>query len=218
MVKNTEKRNRVNLIGGGEGDSLRIGLFGASGSGKSFKAKTLIKDLKRVIIFDPLGEYAGKKFFNLPELKKAIVKNLAGGFRFVFVPPYGGEVAALDDVSKFLIKLNLQTFGVKVTLCVDELDLSFPSGIRQRNAKHAFGFLCLRGRHLGINLVGVSQRPAQVDVAFRANLSAVYYFRLAEPADMETALKNLGRAYAEDLRGLQDRQYLYKKGGEVVKK
>lgn len=205
-------------VSGGAGDSLRLGIFGAAGSGKSYKAKQLTAELKRLIIFDPLGEYAGKKFFDLEKLKRFIVENYSAGFRAVFIPPYGGEIYALDAISKFLVQVQQRAAGAKITLCVDEMDLSYPSGIRQTQPRHGFGFLCLRGRHFGVNLVGVSQRPSQVDISFRANLSAVYYFRLAEPADIETALKNLGREHAATLRGLKNREYLYKNGAEVLKK
>ena len=104
------------------------------------------------------------------------------------------------------------TCHAKLTLVVDEMDLSFPSGIRQRNPKHGFLGLCLRGRHYGINLVGISQRPKLVDISFRANMSAVYLFSLAEPDDIDVALKMVGREYAQTFRNLNRYQYVYKNG------
>ena len=112
-----------------------------------------------------------------------------------------------------------ETSKAKITLVVDEMDLSFPSGIRQRNPKHGFLGLCLRGRHYGINLVGISQRPKLVDISFRANMSAVYLFMLAEPDDIDVAIKLVGREYAQTFRNLNKYQYVYKAGNCVkVKK
>lgn len=203
---------------GGEGDSLRLGIFGASGTGKSYKAKLLTADLKRLIIFDPLFEYSGRRFSTITRLMAYVRENYSAGFRAIFAPAYADEVKALDELSRELLALQQGQKGAKITLLVDELDLSYPSGIRQTQPRHAFGFLCMRGRHFGVNLVGVSQRPSQVDISFRANLSAVYYFRLAEPADIDTALKNLGREWRAQVQSLKDRQYIYKTGGKVFKK
>lgn len=203
---------------GGEGDSLRLGIFGASGTGKSYKAKLLTSKIKRLVIFDPMYEYSGRRFATVGGLMAFARKNYASGFRAVFAPAYASEVVSLDELSRELLSLQKGQKGAKITLLVDELDLSYPSGVRRISPRHAFGFLCMRGRHFGINLVGVSQRPSQVDISFRANLSAVYYFRLAEPADMDTALKNLGREWRVEVQNLKDRQYIYKTGGKVIKK
>lgn len=209
-----EKRQKNSVT-----DSVRVGLFGASGSGKTCKAKKLVVNCNRLIVFDNLGEYQGLKFNNIDLLMKAVAVNWASGFRFRFIPPYGSEIKALDELCKRIIALqtpyNIGRSKAKITLVVDELDLSFPSGIRRTQPRHAFGFMCNRGRHYGVNLIGISQRPSQVDISFRANLSAAYYFRLAEPADIDTALKNLGSEWRSALVELKNRQYLYKADGVV---
>ena len=216
-----EKRRKVE-----QKEAIRIGIFGASGSGKTYRARELTAKSNRLIVFDGLGEFARNNTFDffqsLEGLKKAMQKDFMRGFRYVFLPRYGYEVEELDALSRYLIGLqsgfNTGISSAKLTLLVDELDLSFPSGICQRDKRNAFGYLCKRGRHYGINLVGVSQRTAQVDIAFRANMSAVYIFRHSEPADIDTAKKLLGKEYSETLRNLKDRQYIYKTGGSVIVK
>lgn len=209
-----EKRQKSSVT-----DSVRVGLFGASGSGKTYKAKQLCKNCNRLIVFDNLGEYEGLNFKNMDLLMKTVAVNWQKGFKLRFIPPYGAEIKALDELCKHILALqapyNAGTSKAKITLVVDELDLSFPSGIRRTQPRHAFGFMCNRGRHYGVNLIGISQRPSQVDISFRANLSAAYYFRLAEPADIDTALKNLGNEWRSALVELKNRQYLYKADGKV---
>ena len=152
-------------------------------------------------------------------LRQYLIRNYAGGFRVSFRPEFGRERDQLDRLCKLLILLQYG-YGfnhyAQVTLVVDELDEGFPSGIMQAMPKHGFGYLCKRGRHFGVNLLGLSQRTAQVDVVFRGNLSGCYFFRQADPIDLEKSIQMLGRDYAAELRGLNNFDYIYKSGGGVL--
>ena len=180
--------------------------------------------MRRVIFFDPLGDFTdgAKLFVNYDNLVKFLLSNWTTGFRISYRPEFGNEVAELDRLSKMLVLLQYGYGRVhwgKLTLVVDELDEGFPSGITQKNPKHGFAYLCKRGRHFGINLIGCSQRTAQVDVCFRGNLTGLYLFRHVDPIDTEKALQMLGREYAADFRNLNDREYIYKSGAlqKIVK-
>ena len=198
----------------------RVGIFGASGCGKTTKARQLTAGLNRIIYFDPLAELINsanaKGFYDIEKLKKALLKDFSKGFKFVFVPTFGREIKQLNDLCYFL--LELQTgykngwHKAQVTLFVDELDIAFPSGITQKDAQNGFAYLCRRGRHYGINLIGISQRAHQVDICFRGNCSGVYWFRHAEPSDIDVAIKSLGKQYKETLQNLSNFQYIYKAG------
>ena len=196
--------------------AVRLGIFGASGCGKTTKARELTAGLKRVVFFDPLGEWSREKgvkpFVGIEKLKKALFNNFGQGFRFAFVPDFGDEEDQLQDLSYFLAKLQ-QGYGIKhqaqMTLVVDELDQSFPSGSLQKNRKNGFAFLCCRGRHYGINIIGISQRMHIVDNVFRANCSGIYLFRHAEPADIDIGVKMLGKEYRDTFQGLDNFQYIY---------
>ena len=208
------------------GQAQRLGIFGASGSGKTTKARELTGKLGRIVYFDPLQELARergiKAFRDLESLKSALRKEFARGFRFAFCPGFGDEISQLNDLCYFLVALqNGYMTGqhtAKMTLVVDELDLGFPSGMTQRDPKNGFAYLCRRGRHYGINLVGISQRPAQVDVCFRANCSGMYLFRHTDPIDFDIGVKMLGREYRETFRKLDNYQYIYKSGQKIFVK
>ena len=199
--------------------SVRVGIFGASGCGKTHKAIELTAKLNRIIFFDPLAEITGCRVFgDINALKAAIKKNFAAGFRFCLVPTFGKEQAELRELSAFLVALQrgYAAHGAQITLMVDELDLSFPSGITQRDPQNWFAYLCRRGRHFGVNLLGISQRPTQIDVCFRSNCSAIYWFRHAEAIDIDLAKKTLGAANAKIFKDLNNFEYIYKEGSKVI--
>lgn len=195
-------------------DARRVGLFGASGSGKTTKAKEITKGVKRLISFDALDNLSGRSFESLPELQRYIMANYAKGFRVRYVPAFGEAISDLSQLSGWLLRLQEPykrgSLSTQITLFVDELDLSFPLNISKRDAKNKFYFLCCRGRHYGINLVGVSQRMSLVDLPFRANLSDLFIFRLADYNDLSTAASMLGKPYKTTLSTLPNYKYIYK--------
>ena len=200
-------------------DAIRLGFFGASGSGKTYRAKQLTKNLQRLVVFDPTPEVdwateTRDGIFYLDEAKEFIANHMDTGFRVCIVPTFGKETAELNDLCLLLITLQraYSRFGVKITLVVDEMDLSFSTGTMQRYPKNYFGYLCRRGRHLGVNLLGLSQRINQVDTTFRANLSGVYLFQHTELIDIKQALALLNKQYHQKFLSLQPRQYIYKSG------
>ncbi len=177
-----------------------------------------MRELRRIVIFDALGDFQGKVFHDLSKLEKAISSHFTD-FTFIFVPKYGYEVQQLDKISYMLARLQsgykAGQHSAKMTLLVDELDLSFPTGIKIKQPDHGFGFLCCRGRHFGINIIGITQRTAMVDTSFRGNLSDMYVFRQSEPIDINKSCEILGRDYRPALQDLCDFEYIYKSGNHV---
>lgn len=164
-------------------------------------------------------DFKGKVFHDLEKLEQAIINNFSGNFTFIFCPKYGSEVQQLDKLSYMLARLQsgykAGRHAAKITLLVDELDLSFPTGIKIKQPDHGFGFLCCRGRHFGINIIGISQRTAMVDTSFRGNLSDMYVFRQSEPIDIGKSCEILGREYRQTLQELADFDYIYKAGNRI---
>ncbi len=203
-------------------DSRRVVIFGASGSGKTTKALDLIKNCQRLIVFDILDDFIGyfRRFTSLDELKVYVIKHYTKGFRVSYVPPYGSEARALSDLSEFVKYIQtgykIGAHSAKVTLFVDELNRSFPLGLTRNKPLNAFGFLCNQGRHYGVNIVGVSQRMSMVDMPFRANLSDVYVFRLADFNDVKAATAVFGSQYRQTILNLPNYKYLYKNENGVL--
>ena len=203
-------------------DSRRVGIFGASGSGKTTKALDLIKNCCRLIVVDVMDDFVGKfrRFTDLTELKRFCIYNYVKGFRVSYVPPYGAEVRALDELSLFVKNLQVgykdNKHAAKVTLFVDELNRTFPLGYTRERPLNGFGFLCNQGRHYGVNIVGVSQRVSMVDMPFRANLSDLYLFRLSDYNDVKAATAMIGSQYRQRILELQNYNYIYKSDKGVI--
>lgn len=202
-----------------------MGLFGASGCGKTTKARELTQGLARVVFFEPLADdfrrllAAGYTGVNqIDRLFQLVNRNFTRGFKIAYYPACASEEKDLSEISDKLMLLQ-QFYGLshqaKITLVVDELDMSFPTGVSLRNPRNGFKNLCCRGRHTGINIVAMSQRMHLVDNVFRANCSAVYLFRHSEPADIDVGLKILGREYREQFKNLANFQYFYKSGPTI---
>lgn len=197
-------------------DARRVGIFGASGSGKTTKALDIVKNCRRLIVVDVLDDFVGKfkRFTDLSELKRYCIYNYIKGFRVSYVPPYGAEIRALDELSSFIRNLQAgyknNKHSAKVTLFVDELNRLFPLGYTRERPLNGFGFLCNQGRHYGVNLVGVSQRVSQVDMPFRSNLSDVYFFRMADFNDIKAAVSIVGSQNRQRILDLQNYKYIYK--------
>ncbi|MCM1323842.1 MAG: hypothetical protein NC218_06740 [Acetobacter sp.] len=201
--------------------SARIGIFGASGSGKTTLALGLVKNVKRVIYFDPLDDLPVKKSFSsIVSLFDFIMKNYNKGFQVRYTPHFPAMIIELSKLCELIVNIQRQfkdgASNANITLFVDELDLSFPLNQSRVNPSNWFYFLCCRGRHYGVNIVGISQRMSLVDLPFRANLSDLFVFRLADFNDIDNAVKMIGKPYKDKIQSLANYQYVYKMRTGVV--
>ena len=202
-----------------QGDAEHIGVWGRTKSGKTTLTKTLIKGRSRVVIFDPMGEYEGVQVEALPAMVEAIADRWGGSFQVAYRPPdFGDPVAHLDAFAEIVRAVQkpyqLGEESRSLTVVVDELAMTFPN---VRRASSAFGGLCSRGRHYGIELIGTSQRMADVGTVFRGNTSCDYFLPLRAAVDVGAATDLIGREHVAALRALQNHEYLCFKGGELTR-
>lgn len=206
----------------------RIGVWGASGSGKSSKVKQLLRNRSRLIIFDPMKEYPDairglryvqhKRASDLDKVRLAMRENWAG-FKVSYAPPPSKEIEALSALSKLLLAAQ-QPFldgkrGAKMlTLVVEEMNLSFPvTGGAQKCP--GFAEICSRGRHYGIEVIGVSQRIAEVATRFRNNCTETIVLRQKGPRDIAAAAAELGTTKAR-VQALKKLEFLHETDGEIT--
>lgn len=198
----------------------RIGVWGASGSGKSALVKGLLRSRKRVIVFDPLDEYSKEGFTRVKISEAARTEMIRdwSGFRVALVPQAGYEARYLNQISKLLIAAQepFRKDGSKLgaTFAVEEMNLSFPVRGGASRAP-AFADICSRGRHYGIEVFGLSQRIAEVDMRFRGNCTETYVLRQQGGRDVEAASVVTG-ATKQRVSGIKNLQYLHEKNGEII--
>lgn len=200
-------------------NAQRIGVFGASGSGKSSFVKQLIAKLGRVVVFDPLDEYSSLGFQRVRSAEAArrhMVENWAN-FRIALVPASGSEPRILSQLSALLLRAQepYRTRGVGsgITLVVEEMNLSFPVHGGATKAP-SFAEICSRGRHYGIEVYGLSQRIAEVSTRFRGNCTQTVILRQQGPRDTQAAIDAIGVDKAK-VQNLKNLQYLHERNGEI---
>lgn len=206
---------------GANSNAFRIGVWGASGSGKSSYVKQRLKDHKRLIVFDPLDEYGplcNVTVHSLDDVRKYIIPNYRS-FKIAYVPPAGKEAAALSRLSKLAMKaqegFKASGKGMDLTMIVEEMNLSFP--VHGGAAKcPGFAEVCSRGRHYGLNVYGLSQRLAEVETRFRGNCTKSIILRQQGPNDVKAAMDVSG-VDKTAITNLKNLEFLEVDSGEVKK-
>ena len=203
-------------------DAKIIGVWGGRGSGKSLRVKQMTAKNNRVIVIDPIGDYAGSGFTSYKTFKglyEAVKNGWSKGFRVVL------DVSHSDNPETELLKLSSDLLRIqkpyyegkdsrKIMLIVEEMSILSPNVTKGKGEK---SFLKLNnlGRHYGIEIIGVSQRPAEVSPTFRGNCAEHYFFRLSDQIDFSNVARIVGNKNVEQIRALKTHEYLHFCMGEV---
>tara|TARA_R100000656_G_scaffold123871_1_gene100937 strand:- start:1096 stop:1728 length:633 start_codon:yes stop_codon:yes gene_type:complete len=200
-------------------DPGRVAIFGASGSGKSTLARKLIEGQDRVIIFDVMHEYSGQVVSRPLELMEKLAAAGEKPYRIVYRPPQMSDrEKELSDLVPYLFAVQRPykegKWNNSLCLVVEEMSLSY-ANLQRPSEKDAFAEICMTGRHYGIGVIGISQRPADVSKKFMDNASELYCLRQGSHASISTLGKVIGPR-ATELADLEVGNYLYFKNGELT--
>ena len=206
-------------------DAGKIGVWGGTGSGKSTRVKEIIKTNKRVIVIDPIGDYQHEKGFKtyktLRGLYQAVKQGWNTGFRAVLIVQRGeNPQEMLEQLSEGLFKIQQRYYENKcnkpITLVVEEMSLCYPERTLGKGER-SFLELVNLGRHYGIEIIGVSQRIAEVKKNFVGNCSEHFFFRLGSASDRNAVTGIIGTEYKSEITSLQTHQYISFAQGSVTK-
>jgi hypothetical protein len=198
-----------------------VGIIGATGCGKTTELKKQLakKKRNRTLIWSPkesLDNYqalfAGSTLTrSIAEVLQIIKQAGRGGFHVVFVPTLNQK----KDMAAFDVFCKIALHAGNVTLVVEELHSvtqasSAPDGWRKVN---------FMGRGFGVDVFGLSQRPASVDKAFMGSLSFLHCGRLPHPPDQKAIAEVMGidRAEIANLIGFASIQKDFQTG-KITKK
>lgn len=199
-------------------------VFGFRGAGKTTYIRSRIANNKRLIVFDPVGEYgeAGKRGGIRPvsahDLVPALRRARKMNMRLAYTPPPGLESSHLDTLCGLLMayqepyKAGVDTR--KITLVIDEADTAYG---HKAKPGHAFETVIRRGRHWGIEVIAATQFPTQVKPDLRRNASRTVIFPLGDASAMQYVCSFLGSDYKDAVRELQPHHALVYEGGTVGK-
>ncbi len=157
-------------------------VLGASGSGKSAFVKQNLRREKppRLLVWDPLREYApfGAVHDKIGHFLDAITApGKRGFFRLVFQP----AADPLLRAKQFDLFCAIALAVGRLTVIVEELRfVTKPSAAPLNWAR-----VTMTGRHVGLTVIGTSQRPASIDKDFLGNCTTIHTGRLVYPVDIK---------------------------------
>lgn len=192
-------------------------VMGATGSGKSIFIKSELRRRKpkRLLIYDPEGEYLafGRQVEKLSDVLSVLLQcGSEKPFKLVFVPH--ADPARAEKQFELLCRAAFHTG--RLLLVAEELaDVTKPT-----YAPVGWGMASRRGRKRGVSIIGASQRPAQVDKAFLSGCTRVRCGRLLYEDDARAMAKvlGLGNEGIRELMGLESLHFIERvMPGEAVR-
>lgn len=206
-------------------NARKIGVWGGTGSGKSTRVKELTAKNNRLIVIDPIGDYEREGGFTgyktLRGLYTAMKKNWNKGFRLVLTVPRGTDPKAqLEQLANDLFLIQKPYYEGKdnriITLVIEEMSICYPEKTLGASERSVLELINL-GRHYGIEIIGVSQRIAEVKKNFVGNASEHYFFRMGAAVDNNAALRLIGNDHKAAIQSLQNHHYIHFCQGQVSK-
>lgn len=150
-------------------------ILGQTGTGKSTLSKGFFRKGTRVVVIDPLHEYAGgQNFFSAGEMLEHHLENTPKYFRYC--------LQSTGEQDTDLLFRFCWTIG-NVLLIVEEADIYLGRENRY------FDPLVNQGRHRNVHICSIVRRTPEVNRGYRAQLTSLFSFRQSEPEDVRLISK-----------------------------
>lgn len=190
-----------------------------TGSGKTTRARALADRYRRAVAYDPVGEWGRFPGWHACASLRDLVERMRRswhGFRLAYQPR---RMADLEAELHGLATIAWQAQAPypecgPLLLVADELHTGYPV-TKLRRALDGMPRLVMQGRHRGVSIIGISQRPALVSMDFRGNVARSYVFMLAAQQDRAAMLQLMGRQHAAELARLRAHQFLEASAGTL---
>lgn len=183
-----------------------VGFFGATGTGKTQAARSVMasRGYRRICILDPMADYDTNDVEAVCESRDEVREYLDGfeegeNFSFCYRPPAEDPE---PEAAGFLARIAYAAGDCALVL--DEAHIS----CNYHDCSPHVLIVTRRGRHKRVSVLLISQRPADVHPALRAEAFAreTYIFRLARKDDLREIALERGNAFAESVARLPDLQ------------
>lgn len=152
--------------------------IGATGSGKGVSIREALRKLKarRMLIWDPLGEYG--EFCTVVDTLGAVAQRAkASAFKVSYWP--GPDATTYPE--KFALFCRIAFAAGDLVMLVEELgDVTSAS-----YAPQPWKRCTTQGRHRGLKIIAATQRPAKVDKDFLGGCTYIRCFTLRYPVDRQ---------------------------------
>jgi len=182
-------------------DEKKIRLvIGKRGSGKSVLVKHMIRNERRLVIYDIMSEYTEAVTFD--DTQKLWLVNFwrqvyKGNFRIVYRPLRPKD--EIDWLAQAVYALGDLTFVVEeIDAVCTPFDMSpWMQAIIQR------------GRHMNIEMIGVTPAPFGIHRDLTRQAKDIFVFRTKEPRDIQYLRRLLGEAIEAKLVALEQYEFVH---------
>lgn len=180
-----------------------LAVIGATGSGKSVYVKNYVlkKSDRRLWIWDYKREYQGYADLITENLQSAMLELKKPAFRVAFRPSFDDKIRA----RQFDLFCRAAWHAKNCIVLVEELGMV----TTPQRAPAGWKMITTTGRSEGLSVIGISQRPAQIDKDFFSNCSEIHCGLLNDRNDIKTMANVLGLT-EDDIRGLKELEYHHK--------
>jgi len=172
-------------------------IMGKRGSGKSYLAKKMIQAASRLLVYDPMGEYFGGVVVDdFLELRDFWLKVYRGRFRIIYRP--------IDAEAEFAPICRLAWACENLTFLIEEVQ----TFCNPRSICTDFKAIIAKGRKKEIEVIGVTQRPAEISKLLTSQAKEMYIFNTTEPNDIEYFKNTFGSEFVEKMSALQQYEFV----------
>jgi len=181
------------------------GIFGTSGSGKTFLAAKMYGLESRAVVYNFMHDpQFAVKSTHIIKGDAASAKLLRGffrarskeGFRIDFEPSDISE----DEILSFdRVCFEVYRSGMPISLYIDELHMLTSAGWSPKELKD----IAFTGRHREISVIYMAQRFASIDKKITYQTQIFDFFQTDEPTDLKGIADRCGSEVAEQVQGLR---------------
>lgn len=181
------------------------GIFGTSGSGKTFLAAKMYGSESRAIVYNFMQDpqFAVKSTYMIIGGKEKAAKLpkifhvLQGeNFRLDFEPTDISE----DEILSFdRVCFEVYRCGMPISLYIDELHMLTNAGWSPKELKD----IAFTGRHREISVIYMAQRFASIDKKITYQTQIFDFFQTDEPTDLKGIADRCGSEVAEQVQSLR---------------
>jgi hypothetical protein len=188
-------------------------VYGRTGMGKTTLAVMLAEEDSRVS-----ARRGWRACVTRNAVKAAVIEGVRRGrFRIAYAPDARttdpvAEADFLADVAR-AAQANYPSDPTPILFLIDEANLAFPTELARTARCAGIRSLILQGRHRGVRLLFVTQRPANIGADARANAGEVFAFSLVFPRDV-AAVSEYAPEADRHLRTLAPFYFLRAEGGK----
>jgi len=174
-----------------------VGIVGRKGSGKSTRARVLLKYAPRILAWDPMADYVDL----LPDQFEGVDDGLEEYFAEVRqrrLQRFACAVVPDDLEPEFEVVCQLALNHGPMLLAIEEA----PLVCRANYLPPVFGKIVRTGRHRGLDLLWTAQRAGEVSRSLTSATDVFIFFSQTEPRDLDAIAERCGRQVAERVAGL----------------